>query len=169
MYNSYFIDFETFNAELILEMHTLGCLVHKKACLELSELESASELLTENKLKSSFSLFKQAASIFNYIASDLCKHSHWKHKTIRIPEISVLGNYVYSKISQTHGMMAAFEKGLNDPNVRTDFLAKVAKKVYENLNEMVNPGNLVGQFLKQANAEYSELVQPNFVNYVLFT
>lgn len=52
------VDFETFNAELILELHTLACLYHLKGCRELSELPQVSELLTEQKLKSAFALLK---------------------------------------------------------------------------------------------------------------
>jgi hypothetical protein len=76
------IDFETFNAELVMETHTLGILYHLKGCEEIRSLSSVSELLTLPKIKAAFTAFKTAASIFDYITSELLKNLKWQHKTV---------------------------------------------------------------------------------------
>ena len=108
------IDFETFNAELVMETHTLGILYHLKGCEEIRSLSSVSELLTLPKIKAAFTSYKTAASIFDYITTELLKNLKWQHKTVLIPEMTMIVNEVMSRMCQTHALMAVFEKTLND-------------------------------------------------------
>ena len=78
----FFLDFDSFNAELILEAHTLAVCHHRKGCEEIRSLSSTTELLGLSLIKNAFTNFKAAAGIFNYVSTELCKNQKWSHKSI---------------------------------------------------------------------------------------
>mmetsp|Transcript_47888 Transcript_47888/g.35105 ORF Transcript_47888/g.35105 Transcript_47888/m.35105 type:complete len:82 (+) Transcript_47888:250-495(+) len=47
-------DFFDFNAELALEVYTLGVMMHNRACEEIRTLNNVSELLAQSKMKAAF-------------------------------------------------------------------------------------------------------------------
>ena len=138
--------YEEFNAELILEVHTLGVLYHLKACEEIRTLSHVSELLSIAKMKTAFANFKKASSIFAYIEEELSRGNKYKHPSINIPELSPIVNLVLSKLSEIHALMAIFEKNridrpdqeLLDKSNMTQyvFLAKIGKKIVITIDDL---------------------------------
>lgn len=55
------LDLSSFNTELVMELHTLGCMYHFKACQQIVDARSKVDLLHEVTLKAAYALFKKAA------------------------------------------------------------------------------------------------------------
>ena len=82
-----------------METHTLGVLYHLKGCEEIRLLSSVSELLALGRIKNAFTSFKIAASIFDYVQLELIKNLKWKHKSMLIPEMTLIVNQSMAKVS----------------------------------------------------------------------
>jgi len=111
-----------------MEMHLLGCVSYLKGCKEIVDAFSKSDLLLDGHMKASYKYFKEAACIFNFINVELLKQSHAAPRAVPIPEMTVWGNTMYAKMAQTHGIMTAFEKAVNE-RMKAEMLARIAKNV----------------------------------------
>lgn len=81
-------DFDSFCADLILLTNLYGALHHRFAFFEIKDLNFSNELLFLSKMKSAFANFKKAASIFDYIHTEMIKHLNWRPpKDLLVPEI----------------------------------------------------------------------------------
>lgn len=145
---------------------------------EVKELSSVHHFLKVAKFKAAFAHFKHAASIFDYIASTLIKHQRWSHKTVKIPEMFSILNLTMSKVTQTHAVMSIFEKTIHDEadtellakNNMTQnyFIAKIAKKVLDNIHELIDSDHLLDSMLAKLQVTVKDIDSPNYYEYLKF-
>lgn len=90
----------------------------------------------------------------------------------------LITNQFFSKLSQTHAVMAVFEKTTMDRTdtellakmkmTKTFFLSKIARKVLDNISEMLGPDHLLMVFMKQNEISPTEFPQFNYISYLEF-